>query len=157
MSNVVVRKESGSPKRFTHEWDPLRMMREMFRFDPFREMAQIWPEERTGATFVPAFEVKEAKDAFVFKADVPGIAEKDIEITLTGNRLAISGKREAEHQEKNETYFAYERSYGTFTRAFTLPEGIDAENVKAELAAGVLTVTLKKKPEAQPRHVAIKS
>jgi HSP20 family protein len=70
--------------------------------------------------FVPDFEVKETKEGFVFKADVPGIKEKDLEITMTGNRLTISGKREAEMEERSDTYYACERSYGSFTRAFTL-------------------------------------
>ena len=81
--------------------------------------------------------------------------EEDLEISLTGNRLAISGHREQEKREQGETYYASERSYGAFSRAFTLPEGTDADNVKADLKNGVLQVTVPKKPEVQPRKIAI--
>src|SRR5262245_43358340 len=82
------------------------------------------------------------------KADVPGVKESDLDVTLTGNRLTISGKREAERKEQTETYYAYERSYGDFTRAFTLPDGIDTNSVVADLKDGVLTVSVRKTPES---------
>ncbi len=107
-------------------------------------------------TFSPAFEVKETKEGYSFKADLPGVAEKDVEVTRTGNRLAISGKREAERQDKGETYYACERSYGSFTRTFTLPDGIDGERIRAELKDGVLSVLVPKLPEAKPQKIAIK-
>ena len=79
----------------------------------------------------------------------------DLEIALTGNRLTISGKREQEKHEQGDTYYASERSYGSFSRAFTLPDGTDGENVKAELKNGVLEVVVPKKPEVQPRKITI--
>jgi HSP20 family protein len=119
-------------------------------------MAPFWSEEQP-ARFAPDFEVKETKEGFVFKADVPGVREKDLEITMTGNRLTITGKREAEMAERTDTYYACERSYGSFTRAFTLPEGTDAgDRIRAELNQGVLTLLLPKKPELQPRRIELK-
>jgi HSP20 family protein len=106
---------------------------------------------------VPSFEIKETKEAYVFKADVPGIKESDLDVTLTGNRLTVSGKREAEKQEHTDTYYVYERSYGDFARSFTLPEGVDASSVNAELNQGVLTLSIKKTPEAQPKKIAVQS
>lgn len=163
MANVLVKKNEGGlmSQAGMPSWDPFRMMREMFRWDPFREIMPSWPywpvgEERTW-TFMPAFEVKETKDSYVFKADVPGVQDKDLEITLTGNRLTVSGKREAEVQDKTDTYFTYERSFGSFTRTFTLPDGADTENLHADLKDGVLTLVLPKKPELQPRRIALKS
>ena len=141
---------------------PFRMMRDLLRWDPFQEMAPLWPttawplEERM-TTFTPAFEVKETKDAFLFKADVPGVKEQDLDISLTGNRLTISGKREEEKQEQTDTYYSYERSYGGFSRAFTLPEGTDGEHVNADLKAGVLTIAVPKTPNAQPKKISIKA
>ena len=106
-------------------------MRDVLRWDPFREL-----EGAAGGDyglFAPSFDVKENKEGYVFRADLPGVKEEDLEISLTGNRLAISGKREQEKHEQGDTYYASERSYGSFSRAFTLPDGTDAENVKAEL------------------------
>ncbi len=125
--------------------------------DPFREMAPFWPAQEQPVRFAPDFEVKETKAGFVFKADVPGIQEKDLEITMTGNRLTINGKRDAELGETTDTYYACERSYGTFTRAFTLPEGTDGGNyIRADLNQGVLTLVLPKKAELQPRRIEVK-
>jgi HSP20 family protein len=120
-------------------------------------MAPFLTGEDQPARYTPDFEIKETKDGFVFKADVPGIKEKDLEITMTGNRLTISGKREAEKEESTDTYFARECSYGAFTRAFTLPEGTDSSNeIRAELNQGVLTLFLPKRPELQPRRIEVK-
>jgi len=120
-------------------------------------MSPFWPAEEQPVRFTPDFEVKETKEGFVFKADLPGVKEKDLEITMTGNRLTISGKREADMEEKADTYYACECSYGSFTRAFTLPEGTDGDNhSRAELKEGVLTLLLPKKLEQQPRRIEVK-
>jgi len=126
-------------------------------WDPFRQMAPFFAGEEQPVRFTPEFEVKETKEGFVFKADIPGVKEKDLEISMTGSRLTISGKREAETEENTDTYYACERAYGTFTRAFTLPEGTDGNNhIRAELKEGVLTLLLPKKPELQPKRIEIK-
>jgi HSP20 family protein len=138
------------------EWEPFRMMRDLLRWDPFAEMRPAYFSEEA-ATFAPAFEVKETNDAFVFKADVPGIQEKDLGVKIAQNRLTITGKREQEKSEKGDAYYTYERSYGSFTRAFTLPEGTAQENIKAELKEGVLTLTVPKKPELQPKKIDVKA
>ena len=136
-------------------WDPFREMRELFRWEPLREMAPAFPRlERM--EFVPTFEVKETPEGFVFRGDLPGVKAEDLEVQLVGNRLSIAGKREEETKEKNETFYAYERSFGTFTRVFTLPEGIDAEHIKTELKDGVLTLVVPKKAEAKPKKIEIK-
>ncbi len=136
-------------------WEPFRLMRDLMGWDPFREMTAYAPQLPSG--FAPTFDIKETKEAFVFKADVPGVKESDLEITLTGNRLSIAGKRESEKKEQTDTFYAYERSYGDFMRAFTLPEGIDTNSVQAELKDGVLMLTIKKTPEAQPKKIAVQS
>jgi HSP20 family protein len=135
-------------------WDPVRLMRDMLRWDPFREVeAVLSPADASG--FAPTFEVTETKDAYLFRADLPGVKEQDLEISLTGTRLAISGRREQERHDESDTFYARERSYGSFTRSFTLPEGVDGENVAADLKAGVLTLTVPKKPEVQPKKIVI--
>lgn len=159
MSNIQIRK-NDSPSIPTAEraleWDPGRLMRSMLGWDPFREMAP-YALDSSLSSFVPAFEIKETKDSFLFKADLPGVKQQDIDVSLTGNRLCIAGKREAEKHDKTDSYYTYERSYGSFTRSFTMPEGIDAGSVHADLRDGVLTVNVAKKPEAQPRKIAVSS
>jgi HSP20 family protein len=155
MNNLPVRK-STSPASMSLAWEPLRQLRNVFGWDPFAEMAPYTLEPAT-VTFTPAFEVKETADAFVFRADVPGLKESDLEINLLGDRLTISGKRENEKREVNETYYTYERSFGSFHRTFTLPTGVNGDATKAELNAGVLTVTLPKRPEAQAKHILVKA
>jgi HSP20 family protein len=113
-------------------------------------------ETQMGARFFPAFEVKETREAYAFRADLPGVEEKNVEITLTANRLTVSGKREEEKEEQGGAFYVSERTYGAFTRSFTLPEGIDGEHITAELTAGVLEIVVPKKPEAQPRKVTLK-
>lgn len=159
MSNIQVHKNGEKqPTAMTTEparrWDPFRAMREMLAWDPFAEMAPI---PTLPGAFNPSFEVKETKDAYCFKADVPGVKESDIEVTMTGNRLTISGKRESEKKEQTDTYYTYERSYGDFSRAFTMPDGIDANGVHADLTNGVLAVTIKKLPTEQPKKIAVQT
>lgn len=157
MANISIRRDNGNapiqPARVEPRFEPFRMMRDLLGWDPFREMAPYVAQ--IPAAFAPDFEVKETKDAYVFKADVPGIKEGDLSITVTGNRLSIGGKRETEKEEKTDTYYTCERSYGDFTRSFTLPDGVDMNGVHADLDKGVLTVSIAKTPESQPKKIAI--
>jgi HSP20 family protein len=149
----IVKKNGGQ----TTEWDPMRAMRELMKWDPFREMMPSFPAfaafER--ASWSPSFDVTENKDGYVFKADVPGVKLEDLEITTTGNRLQICGKRESEQEHKTDTVYTYERQYGSFTRSFTLPEGADISHARSELKDGVLTLVIPKQPGAQPKKIEI--
>ena len=156
MTNLTVNKTAAVPGYPATRWDPFNVFRDFIRWDPFREIAPIGAVDRM-SEFDAAFEVKETKEGYLFKADVPGIQDKDLTISLNGNRLTVSGKRAEEKRQEHETYFSYERSYGSFTRSFTLPEGIDGENVNANLKDGVLSILVPKKPESQPKKVAIKA
>lgn len=158
MADLPVRRGSGSGLQRGREWDPFQQMQELMNWDPLELMNQ-WLTGRQGSlpTFVPAFEVKETKESFIFKADLPGVDEKDIEVTLTGDRIVVSGKRENEKREESDRFYAYERGFGSFSRAFTLPEGVDGENVQADLKNGVLTLTLPKRPEVQPKRIKVGS
>jgi HSP20 family protein len=159
MANISVRRESGNKPApaaaWEPRWEPFRVMRHLLDWDPFREMTPYVPQFPAG--FVPSFEVKETKEAYLFKADVPGVKESDLEVHVTGNRLTVSGKRESEKQDQTDTFFTCERSYGEFTRSFTLPEGVDMNSVQADLHQGVLALSIQKSPEAQPKKIAIGS
>ena len=130
--------------------DPFRMIRSMLGADPFAGL--VAPTE---TLFEPDIEIKERKDAYLLKVDVPGVREGDLEVSMVGNRLTINGKREEEQRREDERFFVYERSYGSFSRSFVLPEGADHERIKAELNAGVLTITVPKRAEMQARRVEI--
>ncbi len=150
----IVRRITPEPSHL----DSLQLLRDLTGWDPFREMTPFTPfVSRTPmAAFAPQFEVKETKDAFIFKADLPGVEEKNIDVSLTGDRLTVSGLREEEERHEGERFFAYERAFGNFTRAFTLPDGVDGDQVGAELKDGVLTLHIAKKPEHQPKKISIK-
>ena len=152
MANIAISKEA--PRTAPSIWDPFRAMRDLMGWDPFREMV---PSVPSVSAFVPSFDVKETPESYVFRADVPGVKESDLSVTLTGSRLNISGKREAERREASDTYYCYERSYGDFSRTFTLPEGVDANTVHADLKDGVLTVSIMRDASSKAKRIAIKS
>lgn len=155
MSNITRR---GEPREhgLTRGWDPLRAMT-----DPFRMIREMMAGDvlgglaRTPDIIAPDIDVKETQDAYEIRADLPGVQERDIEVDITGNRLTVTGKREEEQRKEGERYFAYERMYGTFSRTLALPEGIDAERVRADLNNGVLEITIPKRAEAQGRKIHV--
>jgi HSP20 family protein len=159
MSNITIRKQNGDKPALTapeSSRDPWRQMRALLSWDPFREIAPFQAFEERAVAFAPAFEIKETKESYLFKADVPGIQEKDLEVTMTGNRLTVSGKRDEEKEDRSERFYAYERNYGSFSRSFTLPDGAETDKLRAALEHGVLTVTVPKKAEVQPKKIAVK-
>jgi HSP20 family protein len=83
------------------------------------------------------------------------VKEEDIELSLNGNLLTVSGKREVEKREEGDQYFSVERSFGTFSRSFSLPDNVDVDHISADLRNGVLTAQIPKKPEAQPKKISI--
>jgi HSP20 family protein len=154
MNELTVRRTPGAELSALSAIHPLRTLRELLAWDPFQEMAPLLPHEIQKV--IPPFEVRETKDRFVFIADLPGIEVKDIEILLTGNRLTVTGIRmdKVEKAEEGE-YYARERTYGRFSRSFTLPEGADLTAVQANLSAGVLTIVFPKVPAVQPKKIPV--
>lgn len=152
MANLIRRNHRYEVTPFGVAWDPFQILRGALSWEPFREAEASAVDKRT---FSPRFDVKEAKDAYVFRADLPGVKQENIEISLTGNLLSVSGHREEDRREQSDTSYASERAYGSFSRSFTLPEGVDGENVTADLKEGVLALTVPKKSEVQPRRITI--
>jgi HSP20 family protein len=130
--------------------DPLSLARSFFGFDPFFDEQRV-----TKVSFSPAFEVKEREDAFVLQADVPGVKESELDLSVNANVLTISGSRQAQERKEGETYYLYERAYGSFSRSFTLPDEANTEAVDAKLVDGVLTVTIGKRAESKPRKISV--
>jgi HSP20 family protein len=98
---------------------------------------------------VPSVDVAEDDKAYKITAELPGLETKDVEISLTGDMLVIKGEKKEESEKKDKNYFMSERSYGSFQRSFALPDKIDRDRIAADLAKGVLTITLPKTAEAQ--------
>jgi HSP20 family protein len=105
--------------------------------------------------WIPAMDLVETDDHFVLKADLPGVAESDVNIVFENNVLTISGDRRTEHEAKKDGYYRLERTMGSFSRSLTLPEGIDADAVSAKYDNGVLEVRIPKPAEAKPRRIQI--
>ncbi|MFZ0805229.1 MAG: Hsp20/alpha crystallin family protein [Candidatus Sulfotelmatobacter sp.] len=141
------------------------------RFEPFREFATLQDrinrvfrdsyasgdrdEALTTSSFAPAVDVYEDEHKVVLKIEVPGIEEKDIDVRVENNTLTVHGERKIEKEEKEENYRRVERQYGSFTRTFTLPPTVDAENVSANYDKGVLNISLPKKAEAKPKQIKV--
>jgi HSP20 family protein len=143
----------------------------LIRWEPVRELGTIQsemnrlfnsffdtPTPARGATFrrwVPAMDLVETDSAFVLKADLPGLNEADVNVELKDNVLTVSGERKSEHEDRKAGYYRVERSYGSFRRSLTLPEGVDPAAVAATFDKGVLEVTVPKPQQQAPRKVQI--
>jgi len=141
------------------------------RFEPFRDLMNtqreferwfrgafapaLGEEEASTRTWAPPVDIYENGDSLVLKAELPGINPDDVEIRVEDNTLYLKGERKFEKEVKEQNYHRVERSYGTFTRTFSLPNSIDADKVGASYKDGVLTLTMPKKEEAKPKTIKI--
>jgi len=131
-------------------------------FDDMWKGFDLAPFRAFGESFgdvTPRVDVKETDKQFKFSVELPGLDEKDVEVTLTDNRLTIKGEKKEEKEEKDENRHLIERSYGSFRRSFTLPADVESGKTKADFSKGVLTVVVPKtaKAKASVKKVAIKS
>jgi HSP20 family protein len=133
---------------FRHEMDET-----LQRF--FRPMAEA--RGLVAQTWAPRVDVEEGDKAIVVKADLPGVNAGDVEITVTNGSLVLRGERKEEKEEKGKAYQRVERFVGKFYREIPLPAGVDKERITAESANGVITVTIPKPAEVQPKKIAVKA
>jgi len=124
--------------------------RDLWR-SPFRRSAfDIEPFLRRGLSWsAPAVDIAEKNNAYELTAELPGLDEKNIEVKVVNGSLMIKGEKRDAKEEKKKDYHLQERHFGSFERCFSVPEGVDTDRIEANFKAGVLTVTLPKKPEAQ--------
>jgi HSP20 family protein len=138
------------------------------RWDPFRNISTLQEQvnrlfesnfshnaDSTLTAWAPSVDVYETENELVIKADLPEVVEKDLDVRIENNMLSIRGERKFEQKVKEENYLRMERSYGSFSRSFALPNTVDTQAIKAEYADGVLTVTLPKHAESKPKQVKI--
>ena len=105
--------------------------------------------------WTPAVDIFETENELVLKADLPEVDPKNVEIQIENGTLTLKGNRAFEDEKNGKGYHRIERSYGSFVRAFSLPETVDPENVKADFKNGVLTMTIAKKEVAKPRTIKV--
>lgn len=107
--------------------------------------------------FSPRVDVEEREADVVVTCEVPGVDKKDLDISVSGNLLSISGEKRYDREEKEKKYYRQESYSGSFSRTVPLPETVDSENIDAHLKNGILTLTLPKKAEAKPRKIEVKT
>jgi HSP20 family protein len=112
-------------------------------------------EVLTTSNFAPPVDVYEDEHNITLKIEVPGIDEKDINVSIENNTLTVRGERRFEKDEKEENFHRVERMYGSFTRSFTLPNTVETEQVTANYEKGVLKIRLGKKAEAKPKLIKV--
>jgi HSP20 family protein len=115
------------------------------------------PGEAETLGWAPAIDVVDRKDEVVLRADLPGMIQKDVELTVQNGNLTISGERKEEKEEKEENYYCCERSYGSFSRSLAVPAGVDASKINATFKNGVLEVHLPKTKQAEGKKIDIKA
>jgi HSP20 family protein len=119
-------------------------------FERFEGGWPRWPTlfRRDGEITVPELDVRENTSSITVEAELPGVDEKDVSVTLANGVLTIKGEKKQEKEEKAENYYMAERSFGSFERAIRLPDTVDEAKVEAKFDKGVLKITAAKKPEA---------
>lgn len=144
-------------------------MNTIMRWQPFRNLSSLQEQvnrlfesnfpsrgsESTPTAWAPAVDVYETENELVIMADLPDVSEKDLDVRVENNMLTIHGERKFEQKVKEENYLRMERSYGSFTRSFSLPNSVNTEAIKAEYMDGVLNITLPKRAESKPKQVKI--
>ncbi|PQO43924.1 Hsp20/alpha crystallin family protein [Blastopirellula marina] len=121
---------------------------------------RFWDENHDvwgGQLMTPALDMKESDKEVTVRLDLPGVDASEVDIQVHGNQMVISGERKEEKEEKGETFHRVERHSGRFSRTTTLPCGVEEDKIDAHMKDGILTVVLPKSPEAQARHIEVKS
>ena len=129
-------------------------------WEPFRRVAPFYADfdklaNEAEGTWHPSVDISENENAFVLKAELPGVNREDINIDINNKTLTLKGEKKFEEKTEKENYVRVDRRYGSFSRTFTLSDKVDTENVKAAYKDGVLEVTLPKKEEAKPKEIKV--
>ncbi|NOT55432.1 MAG: Hsp20/alpha crystallin family protein [Deltaproteobacteria bacterium] len=151
---------SSLPWKRKGEVQPVERRMENMVQDFFDDVGRLWERElpawRTEA-WGPALESHIENGNLIVKADLPGIDPKEVSISVTGNQLTIEGERKHEKKEEEKGYYYRELAYGKFARTMTLPEGVDAEKVKATYKDGVLRMTMPAPKALTPKRIQIEA
>jgi HSP20 family protein len=141
------------------------------RYDPFKDlrtlqeevnrlfstnMTRAFGDEGIGrGAWAPSVDIYENKDQIVLEAELPGMKQEDFDLSIENNVITLRGERRFEKTDESDNYHRVERSYGSFTRSFTLPQSVTADEARADYTNGVLRVTLPKREEAKSRRIQV--
>ncbi len=154
--------EKWNPFRFPSSWDPFREMEEMQarlgslfggRFPPLKPSTE---EGFSVAEWVPPVDITEDEKGYTINVELPGVKKDDVKVSVEGGVLSITGERKSEKEEKDKKYHRLERTSGSFTRSFAVPEGASSDKISAEFKDGVLSVRLPKDENVKPKLVDVK-
>jgi HSP20 family protein len=169
MAQTPVEVKKAAPARTPEVWHSFRseMDRLFDRFGGFGlpafrrifDMEPAWPSDTSFSFTAPAVDVTEDDKGYKITAELPGLEEKDIDVTVSGDMLTLKGEKHYEKEEKDKNRYMSERAYGSFQRSFILPDGVDRDKIGADLAKGVLTITMPKTAAAQKpqKKIAVKA
>jgi HSP20 family protein len=155
-STVPVVKERGIFPSFD-EFPLTSLQREIDRlFESFPRRSGAWPTFKAGE-LVPSMNVSETDGEIEFTAELPGMEAKDVEVTVADNMLTIRGEKKAEKEERKKDYHLVERSFGSFSRSFEVPSGVELSAIKATIDKGVLTVKFPKPAQPAAKKIEVKA
>ena len=161
-TNIEVKKKGAPPaaqpngdvwQAMRHEMERLFDRFSHFDVSPFRRLSDIehfWSRPNGGTLLSVNVDVAEDDKGYTITAELPGLDEKDIDVSISDDVLTLKGEKKAEKEEKGKNRYVCERSYGAFQRSFALPSDALTDKINAKFAKGVLTVTLPKNPKAEP-------
>ena len=140
----------------------LRPMRNLFNFH--NQMEKFFGDifavhdgetDMEGTSWMPTVDISEMENGFEIRAELPGVSEKDVNVSVTDNRLTIKGEKHQEAETDGKNYHRVERRYGSFQRSFTLPRHVETDAIKAQFTDGVLTLEIPKAEVAKPTEISI--
>lgn len=141
------------------KWEPLREIEDMF--DRYTK-AMSWPSTRssqelvTTSDWTPRVDISETDHEFLIKAEIPEVKKEDVKVSVDNGFITIQGERKHSKEDKGERFHRVERYYGSFVRSFTLPDNVDATQVKASFKDGMLNLLIPKTAESKPKAIEVK-
>ena len=134
-------------------WNPIHEMDELFHN---RLASVLGGEGLQSVVWSPVVDIEESSGAYTIRAELPGLSKEKVKVTVENGVLTLSGERDLERRVETKTFHRVERSHGTFTRSFTLPEDVDSENVAANFKDGLLEIQIAKREEALPKSIEVR-
>lgn len=134
-------------------WNPIHEMDELFHN---RLASVLGGEGLQSAAWSPVVDIEESAEAYTIRAELPGLSKEKVKVTVENGVLTLSGERDLERRVETKTFHRVERSHGTFTRSFTLPDDVDPESVAANFKDGLLEIQITKREEALPKSIEVR-
>ena len=134
-------------------WNPIHEMDELFHN---RLASVLGGEGLESVAWSPVVDIEESAEAYTIRAELPGLSKEKVKVTVENGVLTLSGERDLERRVETKTFHRVERSQGTFTRSFTLPDDVDSESVAANFKDGLLEIQIAKREEALPKSIEVR-